>query len=80
MTGRIVRTTGFLIENGKQGSELRYLDLNEGMVEWTADHQQAVRFCRRVDADKMCDGDPGSTMRIVEHEWVSECTCGVEGR
>jgi hypothetical protein len=59
---------GWLIENGKQGDELRYRTFRQGLPEWTADHHEATRFCRRIDAERFCEADE-EAWRIVEHGW-----------
>lgn len=61
--------TGWLIENGKQGDELRYRTMRHGLPEWTSDHLEAMRFARRVDAERFAEDDEDA-WRIVEHAWM----------
>lgn len=60
--------TGWLVENGKQGDELRYRTWKHGMPDWTADHNEATRYCRRIDAERAHQEDE-EAFRIVEHAW-----------
>ncbi len=61
-------TTGWLIELGK-GAEMKYMYMDDGLIEWTKDHQLAMRFARRQDAEQFV-GDWSLDVRIVEHEWL----------
>lgn len=61
---------GWLIENGKSGDELRYRNMEQGLPTWTADHNEALRFARRVDAEKFAAEDEAAWC-IVEHGWDS---------
>ena len=64
---------GWLIENGKQGNELRYRTMRQGIPVWTPDHMEAMRFCRRVDAERFAAEDDDA-WRIAEHAWdTAEC-------
>lgn len=57
---------GWLIEDGKGG----YLTFDHiGFARWTADVDEAVRFCRRVDAEKVAAGCEDA-WKIVEHGWA----------
>lgn len=79
LNGRHRIERGWLIENGKQGSELRYMDWDDGLVIWTASHLNALRFCRRMDAEKMI-GDASEPLKAVEHQWLfREPCCDEEG-
>ncbi len=57
---------GWLIENGKKGDALRYRNMEQGIPTWTADHDEALRFSRRKDAEKFAAEDEDA-WRIVEH-------------
>jgi hypothetical protein len=59
---------GWLIENGKQGDELRYRNMEQGIPTWTADPNEALRFARRIDAEKFAEEDEDAWM-IVQHGW-----------
>jgi len=59
---------GWVVENGKQGEELRYRTMEQGMIIWTADHNEALRFCRREDAERFAAEDE-EAWRIAEHGW-----------
>lgn len=59
---------GWLVENGKQGDQLRYRTWRDGMSDWTADHNEATRYCRRIDAEK-AHAEDTDAMAIVEHAW-----------
>lgn len=60
--------TGWLVENGKQGDELRYRTWKDGLPDWTADHNEATRYSRRIDAERAHQEDEDA-YRIVEHAW-----------
>ncbi len=62
---------GWLVENGKSGDELRYRTWKNGFSHWTADPNEATRYCRRIDADNVHQEDD-QAMRIVEHAWHNE--------
>lgn len=64
------REIGWLLENGKQGSELRYMTMDDGLIVWTASHMEALRFSRRVDAERFL-GDCSEDVRVSEHVWMS---------
>jgi len=59
---------GWLIENGLGGDALRYRAMRQGMPVWTADHNEALRFARRIDAEKFAEEDEDA-WRIAEHAW-----------
>lgn len=63
---------GWLIENGKkQGDGLAYRFINNdlgGIPDWTEDHNKALRFARREDAEQFAHHDEDA-WRIVEHAW-----------
>jgi len=59
---------GWVVENGKQGDELRYRTMRDGLPAWTADHMEALRFCRRIDAERFAEEDEEAG-RIAEHAW-----------
>lgn len=62
--------SGWLVENGRAGDALRYRTWRNGMPDWTADHNEATRYCRRVDAERAHAEDDGA-QRIVEHQWLT---------
>lgn len=59
---------GWIIENGKDGDELRYRTILNGVPTWTAFSVVALRFARRVDAERFAEEDEDA-WRIVEHAW-----------
>ena len=63
---------GWLIENGKkqgEGLAYRFIDNdNGGWGGWTEDHNKAIRFARREDAEQFAHHDEDA-WRIVEHGW-----------
>lgn len=59
---------GWLVENGKSGDELRYRTMRQGMIVWTADHNEALRFARREDAERFAAEDEDA-WRTAEHAW-----------
>ena len=65
--------TGWLIENGKDsGKGLAYRFMNNekgGIPDWTEDHNKALRFARREDAEQFAHHDEDAWC-IVEHAWV----------
>lgn len=63
------RQTGWLIENGKSGSQLLYRTMEQGNFTWTPDHNIALRFARREDAERVAEEDEDA-WRIVERAWV----------
>ena len=63
------RDSGWLIENGKSGRDLRYRTMEQGLTAWTEDHHKAIRFARRVDAEMFCAEDMDA-WRITEHVWL----------
>jgi hypothetical protein len=69
--------TGWLVENGKQGDELRYRTMANGWPEWTADHNEAIRFARRIDADRFAAEDEDA-WRVVEHTWSDAAPIAVD--
>lgn len=59
--------SGWVIDNGKDRAERRYRDLQQGMPAWTPDKEQALRFARRIDAEKYSEED--------EDAWrITECS------
>jgi hypothetical protein len=65
---------GWLIENGKQGEELRYRNMNQGAITWIADANEALRFARRIDAEKFAAEDEDAWF-VTEHAWDTEGGC-----
>ena len=61
---------GWLIENGKQGDELRYRTMEQAMIVWTADHMKAIRFCRRQDAEMFAEGDEDASVSLSIAGWI----------
>jgi hypothetical protein len=59
---------GWLVENGKQGDELRYRTWRDGLPDWTSDPNEATRYCRRIDAERAHQEDI-EAWRIAEHAW-----------
>ena len=64
----MTRQTGWLIENGRSGEELRYRTMVSGIPVWTKDNLKALRFSRRQDAELFSEEDEDA-WRIVEHVW-----------
>jgi hypothetical protein len=62
---------GWLVENGKNGDELRYRTWEDGMPAWTTDNNVATRYARREDAERAHQEDEDA-WRIVEHGWASQ--------
>lgn len=58
----------WLIENGKQGDALRYRTFEYGLPTWTADHNKAIRYARRCDAE-MAHAEDEEAWAIREHGW-----------
>lgn len=62
--------TGWLVENGKAGTDLRYRTVGAlGIPIWTDDANKAIRFARRADAEMFAAEDEDA-WRIVEHCWA----------
>ena len=50
----------------------RYYNLNQDLPNfWTLDHNEAIRFARKVDAEQLWAylGDEVQPVRFVEHGW-----------
>ena len=60
----------WLIENGKQGDELRYRSMDQGQPTWTTSPHEALNFSRRKDAECFAAEDEDA-WRIVEHGFES---------
>ncbi len=60
----------WLIENGKQGDELRYRSMEQGTPTWTTSPHEALNFSRREDAERFASEDEDA-WRIVEHGFES---------
>ena len=74
------RETGWLVENGKSGSELRYRTIGEnGWPIWTADNLRAIRFARRQDAE-MFSAEDEDAWCIVEHQWITPTSKAGDGQ
>ena len=64
--------TGWLVENGKEGNELRYRTIHDhGYPAWTEDANKAIRFTRREDAEMFSKEDEDA-WRIEEYFWDDE--------
>lgn len=49
---------GYVIDNGRIGAAQRWRYMNVvGLADWTADHDRALRFVRRQDAESFCAQD-----------------------
>jgi hypothetical protein len=67
--------TAWLIEHGDSSAPIYWT--GESWGKWSADHERACRFARRVDARKvsLCLGDPHERAtrkphRVTEHRWM----------
>jgi hypothetical protein len=62
--------SGWCVERGPASAPY-YLHVYGGMLAWTPDHSQALRFSRRADAEQITEivEDAG---RIAEHVWQNE--------
>lgn len=60
------KDSGWVVENGKAGDELRYRAIEQGCPVWTADVEKAIRFARRVDAE-MFSAEDEDAWRVTEH-------------
>jgi len=56
----------WLIENGKDGADIRYVCFKEGASYWTADPYNAIWLSRRKDAESLAEENEDA-WRIVEH-------------
>lgn len=45
------------------------VDGEDGVLGWSKDHNKALRFCRREDAQAVIDGAGWNRPRPVEHAW-----------
>jgi len=63
----------WLIENGGNGSELRYRTMEQGLPTWTTDPYKALHFCRREDAERFAEEDPDA-WRITDHLFYGDDT------
>jgi len=64
------RESGWLIENGKEPPMYRTMGC-DGNWTWTADADEALRFARRVDAERACAQDEDAWC-VTEHLWPRE--------
>ena len=62
---RSVIELGWLIESE---TGLLYLTVVNGALDWTPDHMEALRFARRVDAERFMAIVQGAG-RVAEHSW-----------
>lgn len=63
---------GWLIEDAEDDARPgpRYYDLSpDSPAFWTLDHNEAMRFSRKVDAERLCNYLGIEPVRIVEHAW-----------
>lgn len=69
--------TAWLIEFFGQGRPTYYGKTDEGVLGMTADHNVAIRFARKIDADVVIDdvGWSRPDVQAIEHMW-----CGGELR
>lgn len=63
--------TGWLIERDGSASPPVYWD-GAGLGGWTLDCYQAVRFARRIDAERASARGMLGATRICEHLWLSK--------
>lgn len=63
----------WLVERGGPG-QVVYLSVHEsGYRIWTSEVDEALRLCRRVDAERLVDGwDLPADCRATQHVWVGE--------
>jgi hypothetical protein len=59
---------GWLVENGRDVPDLRYRTMTAEGITWTDDHNKAIRFARRADAEMFAAEDEDA-WRIVQHAW-----------
>lgn len=59
---------GWLVENGRDVPDLRYRTMDNSGITWTNDHNKALRFARRADAEMFAAEDEDA-WRIVQHAW-----------
>lgn len=50
-------SSGWVIDNGRVGDELRFRCMDFGCFAWTSDVDAALRFARRQDAEKISEHD-----------------------
>lgn len=61
---------GWLIEVFGQGSSTYYGKTDEGVLGMTGDHNAAIRFARREDAQATIDDIGWTEAQPVEHMWI----------
>lgn len=59
---------GWLVENGRNPPDLRYRTMDNSGITWTDDHNKALRFARRADAEMFAAEDEDA-WRIAQHAW-----------
>lgn len=64
------REVGWLVEDGGTLARPRYRTMDQTGIHWTEDHNKAIRFARRADAEMFAAGDEDA-WRITEHMWVN---------
>lgn len=47
----------FLIGDGGSHGEARFRTMKDGLPAWTLDHDEALQFVRRIDAERFCEED-----------------------
>jgi hypothetical protein len=60
--------TGWLIEHGMSYAP-SYLSICNGHWKWTKDHNEALRFARKIDAERAATTCSLKVDRIAEHSW-----------
>jgi hypothetical protein len=63
--------TAWLIERGISYAP-SYLSICNGHWKWTKDHNEALRFARKIDAERAATTCSLKVDRIAEHSWSSE--------
>ncbi len=64
---------GWIVLNGKEGDAVRYRTMKDGLIEWTDDKNEAIRFARRQDADDFSREDEDA-WRIVQFNETAPLT------
>jgi hypothetical protein len=61
--------TGWLIERRDYGIEYLTGEASGYFPRWTEDSLEAIRFCRRVDAERIAGIFDDLDIHVCEHQW-----------
>lgn len=69
---QVLTESAWLVESKGSDGFPRYRSMSDADgIYWTPDHMEAIRFARRVDAERFCEGDP-ETVGVTQHVWQGD--------